>query len=115
MQAYLGIKPQTDDVGCMQDTHWPSGQLGYFPAYANGAIIASMLMQTAQKDYPTMDAALREGNFNDLNNFLTENLRRFGALKSSSEFTSRSNRSYKDSTHYLPGISKKEILVGDRL
>ena len=28
MQAYLGITPQTDDVGCMQDIHWPSGQLG---------------------------------------------------------------------------------------
>ncbi len=85
MQAYLGITPQTDDVGCMQDVHWPSGQLGYFPAYANGAIIASMLMQAAQRKYPAIEAALRRGNFNDLNNFLTENLRKFGATKSSSD------------------------------
>jgi carboxypeptidase Taq len=110
MQAYLDIKPQTDDVGCMQDIHWPSGQLGYFPAYANGAIIANMLMQAAQKDYPTMDAALREGNFNDLNNFLTENLRRFGALKSSSDLLAGATGHTKIQPTTFLGYLKKKYL-----
>jgi carboxypeptidase Taq len=85
MQAYLGITPTTDAMGCMQDIHWPSGQLGYFPAYTNGAIIASMLMQAAQTKYPMMEASLRTGNFDVLNNFLTANLRGFGTMKSSSD------------------------------
>lgn len=84
MKTYLGVVPKTDDVGCMQDIHWPSGNIGYFPAYANGAIIASMLMQTAQSQYPGVTTALRKGNFDILNRFLTDNLRRFGSMKSSS-------------------------------
>jgi len=110
MQAYLGIKPPTDDVGCMQDIHWPSGQLGYFPAYANGAIIASMLMQAVQKECPKMDAALRKGNFNDLNNFLTTNLRRFGALKSSSDLLAGATGHNKiQPTIFLEYLKKKYL------
>ena len=85
MEAYLGITPKTNREGCMQDIHWPSGQLGYFPAYANGAIIASMLMQTAQRKCPELQTALSKGNFSVLNGFLTETLHRFGSMKTSSD------------------------------
>lgn len=85
MEAYLGVTPETDGMGCMQDIHWPSGHLGYFPAYTNGAIIASMLMQTIRKQNDTIDALLRQGDFSYLNNFLTENLRQFGAMKSAAD------------------------------
>ena len=85
MKDYLGITPETDAVGCMQDIHWPAGSLGYFPAYTNGAIIASMLMQAARKKQPGLETALGQGNFDTLNNYLTENLRKFGSLKSSAD------------------------------
>jgi Zn-dependent M32 family carboxypeptidase len=42
-------------------------------------------MQAAQTKYPMMEEALRKGNFGVLNNFLTENLRGFGTMKSSSD------------------------------
>ena len=85
MKDYFGITPETDAVGYMQDIHWPSGLVGYFPAYTNGAIIASMLMQTARAKYPGLDTALRAGKFDQLNNYLTETLRQFGSLKSSAD------------------------------
>ncbi|MEL6359043.1 MAG: carboxypeptidase M32, partial [Bacteroidota bacterium] len=85
MQEYLGIVPETDAMGCMQDIHWPAGLIGYFPAYTNGAIMASMMMQTARQEYPTIDAELSKGRFEHLNQYLTENLRQFGCLKSSEE------------------------------
>lgn len=85
MKEYLGIVPDTDSLGCMQDIHWPAGLIGYFPAYTNGAIMASMLMKAACQKYPTIDTALKKGNFEHLNQYLTENLRQFGCLKSSEE------------------------------
>ena len=81
MGGYVGVTPTTDDMGCMQDIHWPAGKLGYFPAYTNGAIIASMLMKAVRKADPTIDTALKKGNFAGLNGYLTENLRQFGAMK----------------------------------
>jgi carboxypeptidase Taq len=85
MQAYLGIVPANDSEGCMQDVHWPSGLLGYFPSYTNGAIIASMLMKAAQLHYPSIKKQLSEGDFHDLNTYLNQKLRSFGAVKSSPE------------------------------
>lgn len=85
MQEYLGIVPDTDTIGCMQDIHWPSGTIGYFPSYTNGAIIASMLMKKAKSEYKSIDSELSTGNFSSINKYLNENLRQFGSLKTSHE------------------------------
>ncbi|GAB4164027.1 MAG: carboxypeptidase M32 [Rickettsiaceae bacterium] len=83
MQEYLGLLPETDSNGCMQDIHWPSGALGYFPSYTNGAIIASMLMKKAKAEYKSIDAELSVGNFASLNEYLNNNLRNYGSSKTS--------------------------------
>lgn len=75
MQEYLG----------MQDLHWPSGYLGYFPSYTNGAIIASMLMKKAKETNSSIDAEIAKGSFNSLNQYLTENLRGYGYSKNSAD------------------------------
>ena len=85
MQEYLGITSNTDSDGCMQDIHWPSGSLGYFPSYTNGAIIASMLMKSAKEKYSSIDSELGLGNFDSLNKYLTDNLRKYGSSKISSD------------------------------
>lgn len=84
MHQYLGIRPESDRVGCLQDIHWPSGWLGYFPCYTNGAIIASMLMKRAKEQTNNAVALdLARGEFTNLNDFLTKNLREYGSLKPS--------------------------------
>ena len=85
MQEYLGIVPDNDANGCLQDVHWPSGSLGYFPSYTNGAIIASMLMKKAKETNPNIDLEVAKGSFESLNLFLTENLRSYGYSKNSAD------------------------------
>ncbi|MCC8483341.1 MAG: carboxypeptidase M32 [Rickettsia endosymbiont of Labidopullus appendiculatus] len=85
MQEYLGITPQTDTDGCLQDIHWPMGSFGYFPSYTNGAIIASMLMKKAQEVNHNIKKEITRGEFKGINQFLNNNLRNYGSLKSTSE------------------------------
>jgi carboxypeptidase Taq len=85
MQEYLGIVPDTDADGCMQDIHWPSGSIGYFPSYTNGAIIASMVMKAAKDKYLSIDQELGQGSFVSLNKYLTDNLRKYGSSKISKD------------------------------
>ena len=85
MQEYLGISPTTDSEGCLQDIHWPSGTLGYFPSYTNGAIIASMLMKAAKSQYSNIDSELEKGSFESLNKYLTKKFRQYGSSKNSSD------------------------------
>ncbi|PCJ26286.1 MAG: carboxypeptidase M32 [Rickettsiales bacterium] len=85
MEEYLGIVPSSDREGCLQDVHWPSGMVGYFPSYTNGALIASMLMKSAKEKYPEIDSELSTGNFTSLNRYLTDNLRKYGCSKNSAD------------------------------
>ena len=85
MQEYLGVVPNTNSEGCLQDIHWPSGWFGYFPAYTCGAIIASMLMEAARESEVNIDADITHGNFNSINEFLNNKVRNYGSLKNSGD------------------------------
>lgn len=85
MQEYLNIKPSTNSLGCLQDIHWSSGGFGYFPAYTNGAIIASMFMKKIRKDNPNISQDILNGEFSVLNEFLNKNIRNLGSLKNSND------------------------------
>ncbi|WP_375330695.1 carboxypeptidase M32 [Candidatus Tisiphia endosymbiont of Oplodontha viridula] len=85
MQEYLGITPQNDKDGCLQDIHWPMGSFGYFPSYTNGAIIASMVMKKAQEVNHNIKKEITRGEFNGVNQFLDNNIRSYGSLKNTSE------------------------------
>ncbi len=62
-QALIGIAPDTDRQGCLQDIHWHAGMVGYFPAYALGAVIAAQFTQKLRQDIPDFDARVRKGDF----------------------------------------------------
>ena len=85
MDKYLGVVPDTDTDGCLQDIHWPSGAVGYFPSYTMGAVIAAMMMNKAKSSkYPNTDTNVYDGRFENLNSFLNNNLRLYGSSLSSS-------------------------------
>src|SRR5690606_32022871 len=39
-EEFLGITPPDDAQGVLQDVHWSSGAIGYFPTYALGNLLA---------------------------------------------------------------------------
>ncbi|HJD59951.1 MAG TPA: carboxypeptidase M32 [Rickettsia endosymbiont of Omalisus fontisbellaquei] len=85
MQEYLGVKPASFSNGCLQDIHWSHGNFGYFPAYTNGAIIASMVMKKVKQIHPSIKDDILKGDFSNLNNYLNKNFRNLGSLKNSAD------------------------------
>ncbi|MDA0837296.1 MAG: carboxypeptidase M32 [Planctomycetota bacterium] len=75
---YLGVTPANDAEGCLQDSHWASGQFGYFPTYTLGNVCAAQLFVQVRKDLPGLDTQLADGNFSDLLDWLRENIYRHG-------------------------------------
>jgi len=51
MVEYLGIEPENDSEGLMQDVHWYCGLIGSFPSYAIGSAYASQIYNTMKKDF----------------------------------------------------------------
>ena len=48
-EAFFGITPPTDTLGVLQDVHWSSGLIGYFPTYALGNLLAAQYFSKALK------------------------------------------------------------------
>lgn len=80
MQDYLGITPQNDKEGILQDIHWSSGAFGYFPTYTLGAIYASQFYKTAKEKIPGLEQQIAQGNFAELKKWLNENIHSKGSL-----------------------------------
>ena len=81
MEEYLGITPDNDAVGVLQDVHWSGGSFGYFPSYALGYIYAAQLKNAMLKDLPQFDQLLEKGDLIPIKEWLTENIHQYGKLK----------------------------------
>jgi carboxypeptidase Taq len=77
-REYLGVTPADDAEGCLQDGHWSSGLIGYFPAYTIGDVCAAQLFARASADLGDLPAAFREGRFEPLRTWLRERVHRHG-------------------------------------
>ena len=75
---YLGIVPDTDAEGVLQDIHWSGGAIGYFPTYSLGNLMAAQLFEAAERDLGGLDALLRHGEFHPLKEWLGEHVHRHG-------------------------------------
>ena len=78
MRHYLGIVPPTDRDGVLQDVHWASGAIGYFPTYALGNIYAAQLLRAAEAAIGPLDAALAAGDCRPLLQWLRQSIHRLG-------------------------------------
>ena len=67
-QEYLGVCPASDREGALQDVHWTSG-FGYFPTYAIGNFYNAMYYNRLKEEVD-VNAAIREGNFAPLNDWM---------------------------------------------
>ena len=79
MEERIGVRPQNDVEGCLQDIHWAVGSFGYFPSYALGAIIAAQLWDSVHAQRPGVDEEIANGQFGGLFEWLRDNVHSLGA------------------------------------
>ncbi len=79
-EELLGILPDNDAEGILQDVHWSGGAFGYFPTYSLGNLYAAQIFSTAQKKIPHLSEKLSNGNYNNLLKFLREEIHQYGKV-----------------------------------
>ncbi|MEE2755004.1 MAG: carboxypeptidase M32 [Myxococcota bacterium] len=82
MVELVGIRPETDTDGCMQDIHWHMGSVGYFPTYTLGALNAAQLFDQAVTEVPTIPGDIGRGDFRGLVEWVREKIHQKGSLLS---------------------------------
>ncbi|WP_273126043.1 carboxypeptidase M32 [Bacillus weihaiensis] len=80
-EEYLGVTPPNDAKGVLQDVHWAGGSFGYFPSYALGYMYAAQFKNAMLKDLPDFDELVKEGQFEKIKDWLTENIHKYGKTK----------------------------------
>jgi carboxypeptidase Taq len=78
MWDYVGVEVPDDTRGVLQDVHWSSGSIGYFPTYALGNLISAQIWERVVDDIPDLYDHFEECEFAALRDWLREHLHRYG-------------------------------------
>ncbi|MUV90007.1 carboxypeptidase M32 [Halapricum sp. CBA1109] len=106
-EQYLGLRPETDAEGCLQDIHWSHGSFGYFPTYSLGSVLAAQLFAAAEDDLGDLDEDIRTGEFDALAEWLREHVHRHGARYETDELIERATGEGLTADYFLEYVAGK--------
>lgn len=106
VEEYLGVRPQDDSEGLMQDVHWYAGSLGYFPSYAIGNAYSAQILNTMKKDLD-VDSILRNGELSKIREWLREKIHKFGKLKETSNLIKEITGEDLNAKYYIDYLKEK--------
>jgi len=107
MKEYLGVVPERDADGVLQDVHWSFGAFGYFPTYTLGNLYAAMLFNKAGEDLPTLQTDIAQGNLMPLKEWLNHHIHRHGRQFTSKELIQRATGHTLSAEPFLQSLRHK--------
>ncbi len=107
MRHYLGITPRNDAQGVLQDTHWASGLVGYFPTYMLGNIYAAQLWDRMRRDIPSLENRISKGQFAPVLGWLRDKVHRHGRRFPPQELVRRATGERPSASHFIEHLRRK--------
>ena len=102
----LGVEVPDDRHGVLQDSHWSSGSLGYFPSYALGSAYGVQMLQQMEKDLDVW-TTVEQGDLAPVTAWLAERIHQYGSLKKPQELLPAAMGGPLDATVYTGYLKKK--------
>ncbi|PID67344.1 MAG: carboxypeptidase M32 [Fusobacteriales bacterium] len=106
MEEYLGIVPENDSVGLMQDVHWYCGLVGYFPSYAIGNAYSVQIYNAMKKDL-NIDKILENKEVYKIREWLGEKIHKYGRLKDTPEIIKAITNEDLNPKYYIEYLKEK--------
>ena len=105
-KEYLGVEPENDGEGILQDIHWATGEFGYFPSYALGSAVAAQIYYYMKSVMPLEDY-LKEGNLLPIREFLKEKVHQYGKSKTTNEILKEMTGEEFNADYYIKYLKEK--------
>ncbi len=105
-KEYLGIDVPDDKNGCLQDSHWSGGNIGYFPSYALGSAYGAQFL-ARMKESVAVEKALSDGDFAPINAWNREHIWQHGHLYKPGELLERVLGAKFDPSYYINYLKEK--------
>ena len=109
-ENYLGITPQNDSLGVLQDIHWAGGSFGYFPTYALGSAYAAQLYNTMKKEI-NIDEIIKSKNLKEINEWLKKHVHYYGKTLSPKEIIIKSTKEEFNPKYYIEYLKEKYMSI----
>ncbi|WP_054024616.1 carboxypeptidase M32 [Bacillus sp. FJAT-28004] len=106
-KEYLGVTPQNDAEGVLQDVHWSGGAFGYFPSYSLGNMYAAQIADTMERDLQGFWGSVEKGNLLPIKQWLSERIYKYGKLRTPSELIQSVTGKPLDPQHLVTYLTKK--------
>lgn len=107
MQSYLGIVPERDAEGVLQDVHWSMGAFGYFPTYTLGNLYSVQFFEQAKQELPQLNEDLEAGHLLPLRRWLEQKIHRWGRMFTPDRLAHRITGSGVDPEPFLRYLEEK--------
>lgn len=75
-QVYLGIEVPSDTEGCLQDSHWSGGMIGYFPSCALGSAYGAQMLRVMRQELGNVIETIADGGMAKVKQWLKEHIHR---------------------------------------
>jgi carboxypeptidase Taq len=89
MVEFLGVQPPNDALGVLQDVHWSSGLMGYFPTYTLGNLLSAQFYRQAVAEVPAIPEEIERGEYASLLGWMRERIHCRGAKDTPAELVQR--------------------------
>lgn len=76
----LGVVPENDAEGVLQNIHWSMGAIGYFPTYALGNLYAAQFYAKMEDNIPSIMDDIGQGKLHVVLEWLRNNIHRHGSV-----------------------------------
>ena len=100
-KEYLGLEPENDTEGILQDIHWANGSFGYFPSYALGTAISAQIYFYMEACMPVKEY-LREGRIKPITDFLKDHVHKYGKMKTTNQILKEMTGEEFNPDYYIP-------------
>jgi len=107
MENLLGVRPDNDAEGCLQDIHWSWGNFGYFPTYSQGSVLAAQIYNQMEKDIDNLEEKIENGDFTVIQNWLDENIYQHGRRYKTEEFIEKITGEKPTAEYFIEHIEEK--------
>lgn len=80
-KEYLGVEVPNDREGCLQDSHWSGGAIGYFPSYALGSAYGAQMLHRMEEELGDIWTDVAKGDLSRVTAWLKEHIHRHASFK----------------------------------
>ncbi|MBL4715306.1 MAG: carboxypeptidase [Bacteroidetes bacterium] len=112
-KEYLDVDVPSNKEGVLQDIHWSSGLIGYFPTYSIGSFYSAQYFAKAKEEIPDLTSQIESGELKPLLDWLRDKIHQHGRMYSAEELCVKVTGEKLNFQHFMDYAEKKYSEIYD--